>query len=125
MDNEITNAGQLQLRIKMLKEKEVLQRNALKETACSTFESLTPINLLKSGLKELTSGPEIKRSLLNTAAGIGAGILGKRILIGGSKNIFKRFLGMFVQGGLTDLVANKLHPFKSNGKAHVPKDQDD
>jgi len=124
MDNDITNAAQLQLKIKMLKEKEIIQRNALREVAFGTFDSLKPMNLLKSGLKQLSTVPEIKLTLLNTAVGIGAGILGKKIFLGGSKNIFKRLLGMFVQGGVTDLVANKLHPFKSNGKGKIPEYQD-
>jgi hypothetical protein len=119
MHNPITNADQLQLKIKLLKEEEILKKETLREIAAETFNSLKPANLIKSGLKELTSGSKLRSNILNTAAGIGAGILGKKILIGGSKNIFKRLLGMFVQGGVTDLVANKLHPFKrTNGVSH-------
>ncbi len=124
MEHDITNTAGLQLKIKILKEKEIVQRNTLRQAALTTYDSLKPMNLLKSGLKELVTGPEIKRTLINTAAGIGAGILGKKIFVGGSKNIFKRFIGMFIQGGVTDLVANKLHPFKSNGNAIIHEGQE-
>ena len=119
MHSVITNADQLQLKIKLLKEEEIVKKDILREVAAETFNSLKPANLIKSGLKELTSGSKLRSNILNTAAGIGAGILGKKIFVGGSKNIFKRFLGMFVQGGVTDLIANKLHPFKkTNGVSH-------
>lgn len=62
----------------VIKEAEQLQQGtALKEHFRETYESLKPINILKSTFKKASSSPNLKSQLTNTAIGMTTGFLAK------------------------------------------------
>lgn len=70
-----------------------------------SYESLKPINLLMSTFRDVTSSPELKNNVINTALGIGTGTLSKKLLVGGSHNPFKRMIGTFIQYTIANVVS--------------------
>jgi len=70
------------------------------------YESVKPINLIKSTIHEVTDSKEIKDHLLNTGMGIAAGYLSEKILVGESHNLTRKLVGAAVTYGVTNLVTN-------------------
>ena len=85
----------------------------LKEQFHSIYENLKPINLLKNTLQNITSSPDIKSILLNSAIGITTGFLSKKILIGSSSNPIKKLLGNVLEFTIASVVAKYFNLNKS------------
>jgi hypothetical protein len=102
---KITNAFELEQEIAFLEIQQAEDLTALKDQFRATYESLKPINLILNSLKDISSAPDLKGNLLNTALAIGAGFLSKKALVGGTINPFKQLAGTLLQLGVTSLVS--------------------
>lgn len=102
---QITTLVELREEIALLEITQLSNEIALKEQFKITYESLKPLNLIKSTFKEFTSAPDFKDNLLNSTMGIGAGYLTKKIIVGASHNPLKKLLGTLLQVGITSIVA--------------------
>lgn len=80
-----------------------------------TYESLKPINLIKSVISEATSSDVIKSSLITTGVGLVAGFFSKKAVEGGSHNPLKKLFGNVVMFGITNLIAKHPETIKSIG----------
>lgn len=78
-----------------------------------SYESLKPINIIKSTFRDVTSSPDLKNNLINTAIGIGTGTLSKKLLIGRSLNPFKRLFGNMIQFAIANVVSKHGNGIKS------------
>ena len=93
---KIKNKVALDIAILELEKKRMIQEEALIAQYHATRESLRPLNLIRDGISRLTEMPGIGESLLKTAAGIGLGVLSKKLFLGRSPGIIKKFLsGVF------------------------------
>jgi hypothetical protein len=77
---------------------------ALRATFHETYESLKPINLIKSTLQKAVSSPELKGNLGNAALGLVTGFLAKKLITLGSSNPLVKLGATAVQM----LVAKKV-----------------
>ncbi len=111
--NKITNTTQLNQAIVLLEAQQTLDGFLLKEQFKMTYESLRPINLVKSTLKELASAPDFKNDLLNTTLSLAVGYLSKKLAIGTTHNPIKQLLGTFLQMGVTSIVSKNSDGIKS------------
>jgi hypothetical protein len=109
---KITSADQLQQSIHELesrtKRQEASLKEGLKSTGQSIKQTLKPSNLLKEGISTVRNTPSIKTMAINTFIGLAAGYLTKKLIIGKSRNILKRTVGVAIQAGITKMVHNKL-----------------
>lgn len=112
----INNATDLKAAIHQLEAKQFAQKQSLRNQFYETYESLKPLNIIKSEFKKFTSSPDIKSNIVNTAIGLGAGILTKKVFIGGSANIFKKLFGSFIEMGIAKLVSGNADKIKDMGK---------
>jgi len=87
----------------------------LKENFGIAYESIKPINLIKSTLNEIAASQDLKDNFLNTAVGLTAGYLSKTLFVGVSHNPLKRLLGTVLMYGITNLVAKHPETIKSVG----------
>lgn len=110
---QITTLLELREEIALLETTQVINRIALKEQFKTTYDSLRPINLIKSTFKELTSAPDFKSDFLSSTIGIGAGYLSRKIIVGASHNPIKKLLGTLLQVGITSIVAKNGEGIKS------------
>lgn len=78
----------------------------LKTHLLETYETLKPLNFIKSTFNEITSSPEFKTNIVGTSMGLTAGYLSKLLVFGHSKNPVKILIGDFLQVGISNLVAN-------------------
>ena len=110
---EIINAAHLKMAILELEQKKLLQEQELVLQLHSTYNSLKPINLLKSTLRDIGSEPHLGKNVINALIGLGTGIISKKIVIGSSHNIFKKLMGVAVEFGVAGLVTKKGEEIKS------------
>ena len=104
----VTDMNSLESRILELQKLEALQTAELKMSGVNIVESINPSNLIKSALKDFSTSPDIRATVLDTAIGIGAGFLGRKFYVGGSKNIIRKITGSAVQFLVTNLVRKKM-----------------
>ncbi|CAN5421605.1 hypothetical protein BH10BAC1_BH10BAC1_02290 [soil metagenome] len=108
-----TSIAELKESIRCLEIKQAEEGQLLKEQFKVTYESLKPINLIKSTLKEFTSVPDLKSELLNTTVGMAAGYFAKSKLIGDTESPLKKALGTLLQIGVTSVVSKNADNLKS------------
>ena len=98
-----------------LKEKRAKELALLKEQLHTTYESLKPINLIKSTFREVSSSPEIKNHILGNAIGIGTGFIFKKLWMGNSHNPVKRIFGTLIQFAVANVVSIYSNGIKNAG----------
>ena len=97
----------------LLENRQSLELELLKEQIDHVGESIKPVNLVKSAFKELTSSPDMKNDLLAAVAGISAGYLSKKMMVGNSHNPIKRLMGIFLEAGIAKIVSKNPGPILS------------
>jgi len=113
---KITSIAGLKDAIQLLEVKNAVNGQQLKEQVFYTLELFKPGNLLKNTLSDLASTPNLIDSVLSTAIGLGTGFLSKKIIVGTSGNIFRKFLGSVLQLGVTAVIARHPNTVKSLGR---------
>jgi hypothetical protein len=118
---QINSTISLRAAILQLEIKQTEEGLQLKEQFHRAYESMKPINLIKSTLKEVTESKEIKDNLLNAAVGVTAGYLAKILFQGITHNPLKKLLGSALMFSVTRLVANNPETVKSvaRGTANI------
>lgn len=129
----ITTIKDLKLAIQLLEVEQTIKKQLLNEQFHITYESLKPINIIKSTFKDIATSPSLTDNLLGTVIGLASGYLTKKLVIGVSGNIFKKLLGSVLQLGVTNVVSKHPDTIKSIGMAifhsilrkreHLPHDQ--
>jgi hypothetical protein len=102
---KITNITELNAAILLLDDRQYEEELLLKEQFKITYESLKPLNFIRSTFKELVTAPDFKEDLLNTSISLAAGYFSKKLAIGSTNNPFKQILGSFLQMGVTSIVS--------------------
>lgn len=88
----------------------------LKEQVHLTFESIRPINLIKSTIHDVTHSPDVKGGIGKAAIGVATGFIFKKLLFGGhSINPLKRLAGVALQTIVTNVAANNSDKIKEGG----------
>lgn len=112
MRNETDSLNEL---IAIQEQKHDSELKALKEQFDLTYESLKPVNLIKSLFHEVTTSPEIKNDLVGNTIGLGVGFLSKRLLVNNSHSPVKKVLGTILQFAMNNVVANHSDSIKNIG----------
>lgn len=99
--------------IRLLEIRQAEEGQALKAQFRITFESLKPVNLIKSSISELTGSSEIKNSLFETIVSILTGYLTKKMMVSSKSNPFMKILGAVLQFGVTSLVAKNAESIRN------------
>ena len=101
----------IELEIQQFQEGRVLKAEFHK-----AYESVKPINLIKSTLKEVSASDEIKKSLINKALSLGLGYAAK-LLFESTINIpYKKTIGSAIMYSLQALVEKNSDSFNFIGR---------
>jgi len=114
----VSGMHDLETRILELEKLQAQQMIELKASGANIVNSLSPSNILKSALKDVAQTPDLRNTVINTAIGIGAGLLGKKLYVRGSKNIFKKISGSAMQFVIANFVRKKLPQMQNNNLQH-------
>lgn len=112
---EINTSADLKAAIKRLEQQSELQKEIVVEQFHETYESLKPMNLLKSSLNKVVRAPGVVENIINATLGLGAGVFSKKLLIGKSTGILKKLLGAAVEFGVAGLISKNSGSLKSGG----------
>lgn len=124
--------------ISHLKIRQAAELKLLKGQCHATYESLKPLNLLKSAFNEVKESPELKHKLSENAIGFTLGYLTKKVFFGASHNPVKKILGSLFQVAVTNLalknadkiisvgtsIYKNVSKFKSRGKLESERYED-
>jgi len=80
------------------------------------YDSLKPVNFLKSTLHDISSSPLLVDNIMSTTMGIASGFLTNRIFVGASGSLIRKLLGSVLQFGVTNVVAQHPESIKSLGE---------
>jgi hypothetical protein len=115
MENTSSRA-ELKDLIQLLELQQAIEGELLKEQFYLTYDSLKPVNLLKSTISEAVSFPILFNNILGTAVGLATGYVSKKIIVGTSGNLFRKLLGFAAQLGVTNTVAQHPGAIRSTGQ---------
>lgn len=103
--------------IKELEIRQASEKKMLQEQFQLTYESITPINLIKNTLRQVAGSSEIKGEVLNASIGLTAGYFSKMLFERISNNPFKKILGSAILFGITNVVVKNPEVIKSLGRS--------
>jgi hypothetical protein len=96
--------------------KHTLELKELKDQFNVAYDSVRPINIVKSLFHEVTASPEIKSDLINNAIGLGTGFMTKTLLLGFSNNLIKKALGTLFEFSVATVVTKHSEKIKLVGR---------
>lgn len=111
----ITSYEELENAIQRLEAELSANKHAFKEQFFITLDSLKPIRIIESTLKEIATSPSVTNSVLGTTIGMATGYLSKKIAVGKSDNVVRKLLGSFLQLGITNIIAQNPETIKAMG----------
>lgn len=114
--NKLNSETALQNAIQQLEAKQRHEADALTEQFHTAYESLKPINLIKSTIKDAAASIDLKNNLLNTTIALASGYLSKKLYERFSKSPLKRLVGSALMFGVTNLIAKNPETIKSVGE---------
>lgn len=106
-------------KIALLEGRRAYELEQLQEQWKHTYESMKPINLIKSTFKDVASSPEIKGNLLNNVVGLASGYISKKILFGSTHNPLKKVAGAVLQFAVTNFVGKKMEKAKEENLEQI------
>ncbi len=115
MEN-ISSTAELQHAIQLLEAEQDLKLLLVKYHFHQAYESLKPANLIQNTLKEIAVSPHLANNFLGAGVGLATGYLSKKAVSGQSNNKFRRFLGIIVQFGITNIIARNPKTIQSIGR---------
>lgn len=118
---KVKSLSELKNTIAQLEYKQKVQWIDLKDTLGTAFDSLKPINLLRSTYNEFLSTPNMAEKLISSTIGLGTGYLTKKLIVKKSGNMFRNFAGGLAQIMITNFVSRNTGPIKKIGASLIQK----
>lgn len=118
---KINNSSDLEAAILRLELQNESQKDKVIDQFHATYESLKPINLLKSSLNNVVHSPGAVENIINATVGLGAGVFSKNLLVGKSTGILKKLLGSIVEFGVAGLISKNSSFLKTRGLSLLGK----
>jgi hypothetical protein len=109
----ITSSAGLKDAILLLEAEQTEKKQILQDHLRTTFDSLKPINLIKSALKDISESPYLIDNIVGTAIGVATGYISRKVVVGGSGNPLRKLIGSVIQFGVTNVVAQHPDGIKS------------
>jgi hypothetical protein len=78
----------------------------LKEQVNQAYESIKPINLIRSTFKEAIASQDLREDIINLSLGLVAGYVSKKVFSGMEESPLKKLLGTSLQFGITLFIVN-------------------
>jgi hypothetical protein len=110
---EINSIKNLKSAIQDLEYKQSCEWVLLKEQFNTSYESLKPMNLVKSKLKEMILAPDLKTNVINSVIGFATGFIAKKVVVGKTHNPLMKLVGFAVEMAVANKVTRNPEGIKS------------
>lgn len=117
----ITSIDELRESILLLEMQQANDWCLLKEEFHTTYESLKPMNMIKSSFKDMTSSPSLKTDVVNSLIGLATGFIAKKVLLGNTHNPITKLLGLILEIAVANKVSKNADGIKSAGSSILKK----
>ncbi|WP_373551182.1 hypothetical protein [Haliscomenobacter sp.] len=87
----------------------------LKEHVNQAYESIKPINLIRSTFKEAIASQDLREDIINLSLGLVAGYVSKKVFSGLEESPLKKLLGTSLQFGITLFIVNNPETIQAIG----------
>lgn len=111
----ISGIKDLKAAISDLEAQKDAQRLLLKTEFTVFYKQLTPANLVRSAVNEMTQTPELANNIVTAIIGIGVGNISKKLFTTFSGNPVRGIIGSALQYGITNIVTNHPDAIKAIG----------
>ena len=112
---KIINSNGLKNAIFLLEQEQIAKGQLLKEHFYLTYEGYKPVNIIKKSLSEAVSSPHLLQNIVLSIMGLTSGYVSKKIIVGASGGIMKKFFGVILQLGIAKVIVNNPKTVKSVG----------
>ena len=116
----ITSTVGLKEAIQQLQNKQAVELQLLKEQFNITYESLKPVNLIRT-FTEAVASPDIISNILSASIGLTTGFFSKRIFTSATGSLLKKVFGSVLLFGITRIIVKKPELIKSFGQHIVQR----
>jgi len=113
---KINSGADLREAILQLESRRDEQQKILKAQLHLVYESIKPLNFIKSTFKEAAASEDLKDDILNTTLGLATGYVSKILFVGVSHSPLRKLLGTVLMFGVTNVVTKHPEAIKSLGK---------
>jgi len=104
--------GSLKESIRLLEMRQAEEGKVFREQFQITYESLKPVSLIKSSVKELVSFVEMRAGLLETIVSMLSGYFTQKMVIRSRNPLMKIFMN-FLQLGITGVVDKSIESIRN------------
>ncbi|MEO6491098.1 MAG: hypothetical protein ABIO04_14235 [Ferruginibacter sp.] len=112
---KISTKAELEVAIIELEKRKVREQALVVENFKMVRESLKPMNLIKHGFKQITEMPGLGEGLIKTAAGLGIGVISKKLFLGSSPSFIKKILSGFFELAVAKTTISNADKVKAYG----------
>jgi hypothetical protein len=102
----------LQYDIQLLKGKQTDEWCLLKAEFLQTYESLKPINVLKTTLKEVNASSQVKNNIMGSVAGLTTGLLTRALWPVALVDPIRIVVSTILQAGASNVVTKNAHTIR-------------
>jgi hypothetical protein len=99
--------------IRLLEVRQAEEGKILKEQLRITYESLKPVNLIKSTIKDIAGSVEARSGLVETIIAILSGYFTQKMVVRPGSNVLMRILGTVLQFGVASFVAKNVESIRN------------
>ena len=110
---KISSTIDLRDAIIVLEGKQALEEKRLRDQMHRTYESVQPINIIKSTLKDALASRELKDDFFNVSVGLTAGYISKVLFESVTHSPLRKLLGTTLMFGITNVVAKNPEAVKA------------
>lgn len=116
---KINSETRLKNAILELENKQADEVKLFREQLHLVYESIKPVNLIISTLKEVSESQVVKNNLLNTSVGLVTGYISKILFEGKSHSPLRKMMGTALMFGITNAITQNPETVKSIGKVFL------
>ena len=110
---KIAVGDQLKNSIKEMEVNRARSGNLMKQQFELVAEKAKPANIIKNTISNVVKSPDIAFNVLGLATGMATGFLTKKIVVGSSRSLIRKFLGTTLQLGVTRFISKHPDTIKS------------
>ncbi|MHC1776522.1 MAG: hypothetical protein AB9834_14050 [Lentimicrobium sp.] len=116
MEKISTTTG-LRAAILYLESKQMQEGFELREQFKLAYDSLKPLNLIRSVFVEAAGSQDLQNNLINNSLGVTAGYLSKYLFEGAMKSPLQKLIGTTIMFGIKNIIIKNPEAVKAMGKS--------
>lgn len=100
--------------IRLLEIRQAEEEKILKEQLRLSYDSLKPVNLIKSTIRDVSSSLEIRSGLWEIIISILSGYFTKKMIVRSERNILMKIVGTVLQFGMAGFVSKNIESIRDH-----------